>query len=199
MKSITNSERNMKTKTLLLASLLLLAGAAASAQDIKADVKTSVLDWTGKKISGKHNGKIALKEGAFTVKDNRIASGKFLIDMNSITCEDLTGSSNERLVGHLKSDDFFSTAKFAYSTLEITGSEPFANNEAAVTGKLTIKDITHPVKFTVKKSGGTYTATISVDRTLYNIRYGSGQFFQNLGDNMIDDNFTLDVKIVAAQ
>lgn len=189
----------MKTFSVLIASLLFLAGTAVSAQDFKADTKGSVLDWTGKKVSGKHYGKISLKEGSFTVRDNRISAGKFVIDMNSITCEDLSGGMADKLIGHLKSDDFFSTDKFAVSTLEITSGEPFKNNESVVTGRLTIKGITHPVTFTVKRAGNTYTSTVSVDRTLYNIRYGSGKFFQNLGDNMIDDNFTLDVKIQAVQ
>ncbi|MBM3420877.1 MAG: YceI family protein [Bacteroidetes bacterium] len=189
----------MKAFSVLIASLLFLAGNIASAQDYKADSKNTVIDWTGKKISGKHYGKITLKEGSFSISDNRISSGKFIIDMNSITCEDLTGGTAQKLVGHLKSDDFFSTGKYGVSTLEITSGEPFKNNEAVVTGKLTIKDITHPVTFTVKRTGTTYTSTVTVDRTLYNIRYGSGKFFQNLGDNMIDDNFTLDVRIQAIQ
>jgi polyisoprenoid-binding protein YceI len=187
----------MKSTGILIASLLFLAGSAVSAQDYRADNSKSVVVWTGKKVSGKHYGKISLKEGIFTVKDNKIASGKFVIDMNSITCDDLTGSSNERLVGHLKSDDFFSTASFATSTLTITGSEPFKNSVAQVTGNLTIKDITHPVTFTVKRDGNTFSTTLAVDRTKYNVRYGSGKFFQNLGDNMIDDNFILEVKIAA--
>ena len=189
----------MKKITLLMASILILAGANLSAQNYNADLKASVLDWTGKKISGKHYGKISLKEGSITLKDNKLVSGKFIIDMNSITVEDLTGGSRDKLTGHLKSDDFFSTEKFAFSTLEITGSEPFINNKAVVNGKLTIKDITHPVSFTVSRNGSEYTSTVDVDRTLYNIRYGSGKFFQNLGDNMIDDNFILEVKLLVTQ
>lgn len=187
----------MKKLGFLIASLIFLAGSAVSAQDYKADNVKSVVAWNGKKISGQHYGKIGLKEGAFSVKDNKITSGKFVIDMNSITCEDLTGGSNEKLVGHLKSDDFFSTATFATSTLVVTGSEPFKSNVARVTGTLTIKGISHPVTFDVKREGSVYSTTLAVDRTLYNIRYGSGKFFQNLGDNMIDDSFTLEVKIAA--
>jgi polyisoprenoid-binding protein YceI len=188
----------MRKIAFLTASLLFLAGTLATAQEIKADAGKSVVSWTGKKVSGKHYGKISLKEGAFTIKDNKIAAGKFVIDMNSITCEDLTGDSNGKLVGHLKSDDFFGTAKFPLSTLVVTGSEPFKNNVALVTGTLTIKEASHPVSFTVKKEGNNYVTTMAVDRTLYNVKYGSGKFFQNLGDNMIDDNFILEVKIVTA-
>ncbi len=189
----------MKTYKLLIATIIMATGATLSAQDFRADAGNSVLHWTGSKVIGKHYGKISIKEGRFTVKDNRISSGSFLIDMNSMTNEDLSGGSRDKLLIHLKSDDFFSTDKFPVSTLEITGSEPFVNNEAVVSGKLTIKDITHPVTFTVKRSGNTYTSIVAVDRTLYNIRYGSGRFFQNLGDNMISDNFELEVTIRAIQ
>lgn len=181
-----------------MASLLFLVGTGVSAQDIKADSKNTVITWTGKKVSGKHYGKVSLKEGSFTVKNNKIESGSFVIDMSSITVEDLTGDSNGKLLGHLKSDDFFSTTKFTTATLAITGSTVFTNNEAVVTGNLTIKGIVKPVTFTVKREGNVLSSTVSVDRTLYDIRYGSGKFFDNLGNNMIDDIFVLDVKITSA-
>jgi len=60
---------------------------------------------------------------------------------------------------------------------------------------LTIKGITHPVEFEAKQTGNKFSAVISVDRTLYNVRYGSGKFFSNLGDNMISDEFTLEVEL----
>jgi len=189
----------MKKIGLIMASLLLLVGATTSAQDFKADSKNTVISWTGKKVSGKHYGKVSLKEGSFTVKNNKIESGNFVIDMSSITVEDLTGDSNGKLLGHLKSDDFFSTTKFTTATLAITGSEVFTNNVAVVTGNLTIKGIVKPITFTVKRDGSTFSASVSVDRTLYDIRYGSGKFFENLGNNMIDDNFVLEVKITSAQ
>jgi polyisoprenoid-binding protein YceI len=106
------------------------------------------------------------------------------------------GEWHDKLVGHLKSDDFFGVEKFPTSELIITESAPFKNNEATVTGKLTIKGITHPVTFKAVKVGTGYTALITVDRTKYDIKYGSGKFFDSLGDKMIYDEFTLDVKLV---
>ena len=187
-------------KTFKLIILIAMAAVTSmSAQEFKADADNSVLHWTGSKIVGKHYGKISLKEGQFTVNDNRIVKGSFIIDMNSMTNEDLSGGSRDKLLIHLKSDDFFSTDKFSTSKLEITGSEPFANDEALVKGNLTIKDITQPVTFTVKRNGDTFSTKVTVDRTLYNIRYGSGKFFQGLGDNMISDNFDLEVSIRVIQ
>jgi polyisoprenoid-binding protein YceI len=185
----------MKTikNTLLVA--ILIAGTTLFAQDYKVDASKSTLKWTGKKVSGEHYGMISLKEGSFNIDENKITSGKFVIDMTTITCDDLQGEWNEKLVGHLNSDDFFSTEKFKTAKLEVTESGKFKNGVAAVKGNLSIKGQTHPVSFNVTKDGSSYKTTVTVDRTLYGIKYGSGKFFDNLGDKMIDDNFILEVKI----
>lgn len=183
------------TVFIILKLIIMTNTSTLTAQYYKADPEKSVLEWTGRKVVGKHYGEIALKEGEFTVEDNSITSGSFIIEMSSIRCDDLTGATNERLVGHLKSDDFFSTDKFPYSTLKIIEGGVFKDNRAEVKGELTIKDSTHPVTFTVTREDNIYSAIVNVDRTLYSVRYGSGKFFDNLGDNMIDDNFTLKVKI----
>jgi polyisoprenoid-binding protein YceI len=187
---------NMKAK-LFLAALAGLFVISATAQELKVDVSKSELKWNGKKVTGEHYGKINLNEGTLTLKDKKIESGKFVIDMNSITVDDLpAGEWNDKLVGHLKSDDFFGTTTHKDAVLEVTGSAPFTNGKAKVTGKLTIKGITNPVEFEATQSGNLYTALVTVDRSLYNVRYGSGKFFENLGDKAIYDNFTLDVKLV---
>jgi polyisoprenoid-binding protein YceI len=185
----------MKAKLLLVAILAVVVG-SANAQELKVDVSKSTLQWTGKKVTGEHTGKIGLKEGTFTLKNNKFTAGKFVINMNSLTNEDLpAGEWNDKLVGHLKSDDFFGVATYPEAVLEITGSTPLTNGKAKVSGKLTIKGITNPVEFEATQSGSTYTALITVDRSLYNVRYGSGKFFENLGDKTIYDDFTLNVKL----
>jgi polyisoprenoid-binding protein YceI len=114
------------------------------------------------------------------------------------TIKDADGS--DRLVGHLKSDDFFGVEKYPVSLLVITGSESFDNGTAIVKGNLTIKGVTNPVEFkatTMKKDNGTwFFANIVVDRTKYNIRYGSGSFIANLGDKVIYDEFKLKVSLL---
>ena len=130
------------------------------------------------------------------MKNNQIAAGKFVIDMASITCTDLTDPGyNTKLVNHLKSDDFFSVASHPEATIEIVKSSPFVNNESTVEAKLTIKKITHPITFKVKKDGNAYVADLVVDRSKYDVRYGSGSFFDNLGDNLIYDEFDMSVRI----
>lgn len=182
---------------IVITAAFLLIGLSSFAQEFEANTTKSELKWTGKKVTGEHWGFIVLKDGKLNIKNNKIVSGEFNIDMNSINCKDLTDESwNQKLVGHLKSDDFFGVAKFPTAKLVINESQAFNKDEAVVTGKLTIKGITHPLTFTAKRNGNTYESTITIDRSKYDIRYGSGKFFDNLGDNMIYDEFTLEVKLV---
>jgi polyisoprenoid-binding protein YceI len=114
------------------------------------------------------------------------------------TIKDDDGS--ERLEGHLKSEDFFGVEKYPTSKLVITESTPFEKGSGTVKGNLTIKGITNPVEFKAamqKKDDGTwFFANIVVDRTKYNVRYGSGSFFDNLGDKTIYDEFKLKVNLL---
>jgi len=185
----------MKTfKNLFLVALAFFT-ATVFAQDYKVNTETSTLKWNGKKVTGEHYGFINLKSGEFTVKDKKITSGEFVIDMTSLTVEDLEGEWRDKLTGHLNSDDFFGTADHPTAKLVITKSGTFKNGVAQVTGNLSIKGKTHPVTFNVKNEGGVYTSTITVDRTLYDVRYGSDKFFDNLGDKTIYDEFTLEVTL----
>ena len=185
----------MKRLTLLFAGLLI--GLTVAAQKMEVNTSKSELKWEGKKVSGEHWGYIKLKDGSFTLKNGKITDGIFTIDMSTINNKDLESPEwNQKLVDHLKSDDFFGVEKFPTATLTIKESTPFKDGEATIKADLTIKGNTHPVSFKAKKDNEKYFANITVDRTKYDVRYGSGKFFDNLGDNMIYDDFTLDVKIV---
>jgi polyisoprenoid-binding protein YceI len=186
----------MITRKILLSAFAVLIFGVVSAQSFKANIDKSELKWTAKKVTGQHMGHIKLKDGVLTVKDNKIVSGTFNIDMNSITNDDLQDAGyNQKLIGHLKTDDFFGVVKFPITTLVISEST-FVNNQADVNGNLTIKGITNPIAFKVTKNGNTYSANIAVNRAKFDVRYGSGSFFDNLGDKVIDDIFTLDVILV---
>lgn len=183
--------------TYLIITILIFGTAATSAQQkLTANIEKTKLQWLGEKVTGQHNGTVNLKEGVLSWKDNRITGGEFQIDMNTI--KDAEG--NERLEGHLKSDDFFGVEKYPLTKLILTGSESFEKGTAIVKGNLTIKDITNPVEFTAavqKKEDGTwFYANIIVDRSKYNIRYGSGKFFDNLGDKIIYDEFKIKVAML---
>lgn len=166
-----------------------------------ADPSVTVIKWHGEKIVGaNHTGTIDLKEGWLTSDGKSISGGEFVIDMNSIKDEDLKDAgSRAKLEGHLKSDDFFGVEKFPLSKLVLEDGSKFIDGEAIVKGNLTIKEATHPVEFTVQESRSgdliTYTTTITFDRSLYDVRFGSGKFFSNLGDAAIRDEIKLDVSL----
>jgi polyisoprenoid-binding protein YceI len=163
---------------------------------LTADTEKTKLLWLGEKVTGQHTGTISLQSGWLNWQDNKIVSGEFSIDMASLKDAD----ANKGLEGHLKSDDFFGVEKFPVAKLVITGSTSFEKGTATVSGTLTIKGVTNPTEFkatTQKKDDGTwFFANIVVDRTKYNIRYGSGSFFDNLGDKTIYDEFKLKVNLL---
>ncbi|MBB6238526.1 polyisoprenoid-binding protein YceI [Pedobacter sp. AK013] len=162
------------------------------------DAAKSTITWVGKKVTGSHNGTVALQSGTLAVNGKSVTGGTFVIDMTSI--KDADGSA--KLEGHLKADDFFGTAKFPTSTFVITKVAGSGAN-VTVTGNLTIKGITKPLSFpatvTVNADGtaSALAGKIVVDRTKYDIKYGSKSFFDSIGDKAIDDNFELAVKLVA--
>ncbi|MDY6800937.1 MAG: YceI family protein [Bacteroidota bacterium] len=185
----------MKRLGILIGTMLI--SIFAFAQEISVNTDLSELKWTGKKVTGEHWGYIQLKDASLSVKNDKIQSGVFKIDMESMDNQDLENEkTNAQLIGHLKSDDFFSVDKYPVATLEIKESTPFKNGFAEIKADLTIKGITHPISFKAEQLVNGYKADITVDRTKYNVRYGSGKFFDNLGDNMIYDDFTLEVKII---
>jgi polyisoprenoid-binding protein YceI len=190
----------MKTFKIIIVTLFVFASISVFAQNYTVDTQQSKLKWFATKVTGKHNGIITLKSGEFTMKGDRIESGNFIIDMNSIVDEDLTDAGyNQKLVNHLKSDDFFGVATFPEARLVITQSTKFKDNKAIVKGNLTIKGKTNPVIFDAVKSDNNFQAKIVVDRSKFDVKYGSNSFFENLGDKAISDDFTLEVNLTVKQ
>ena len=166
------------------------------------DTQASTLVWTAKKVTGSHTGAVTLAAGELALEGKALKRGSFDIDLSSITVTDITDpQSNAKLVGHLKGEDFFSVNAFPKASFVLTSAAPQAGTTYLVKGKLTIKGITNDVEFpaSIIKDGKKLTATgkIVVDRTKYDIRYRSTNFFENLGDKAIENEFTLDIKLVA--
>lgn len=184
-------------KNLKLAALLFLAffTTLATAQTKKIDPSKCTVNWLGKKVTGQHTGTIKIKEGSLIFKASKLNGGSFIADMNSLTSTDLQGEYLGKLNGHLKSEDFFGTEKFPTSKMVFTKVVDKGQGKYAVTADLTIKDVKNPVQFDVVVKGNTATGKIVIDRTKYGIKYGSGSFFDNLGDKAIYDDFELDVKL----
>lgn len=170
----------------------------------KVDTQKSVLNWNGKKVTGEHTGTIKLSDGLMMVDGGKLTGGTFTFDMNSIVDTDLTDAGyNAKFITHMKSDEFFSTTKFPTSTFKITKVTPKGGDVYDITGNMTIKGITNAVTFpaTVKMTGNTITADgkAVLDRTKYDIRYGSKSFFENIGDKAIYDDFTVEMRLVASK
>lgn len=162
---------------------------------------SSTVNWTGKKILGLHTGSIDIENGYIEIPDNQVTGGEIEIDMTSIAITDIADkkTSNEFLK-HLLSVDFFSVKSFRTAKLVITGSSKTDSGKFNIDGILTIKDISHPLSFIATIEIFTdylhSLGEIVIDRTLYNIRYGSGKFIENLGDKLIYDEFVLQFKLV---
>jgi polyisoprenoid-binding protein YceI len=182
-------------KSIALALVVALSSVSINAQTKKVDVKTSTVKWVGKKVTGEHSGTVNLKSGALVFKGNKLAGGNFTVDMTSINATDLTGEYQGKLNGHLKADDFFGTEKFPTSKLVFKTIGAKATDVYTVTADLTIKGITKPVTFDITVAGNTATTAFKVDRTKYDIKYNSGNFFENLGDKTINDDFELTVAL----
>ena len=165
----------------------------------KKEVKTdeSTVTWKAYKVTGSHTGTIALEKGNLIFDGDKLTGGEFTVDMSTLVSTDLDDDpeSKGKLEGHLNSEDFFATEKHSTSTLIFTDVKSTGKNSYEVTGDLTIKDITKPVVFDVSVYGSKATATVKVDRTNYDIKYGSGNFFENLGDKTIYDEFDLVVDL----
>lgn len=161
----------------------------------KVDATKSKIEWLGKKVTGQHNGDIKLKEGALVFNGSKLVGGNFTVDMTTINTTDLSGDYKGKLDGHLKSDDFFGVAKFPTAKLVFKTVADKGNNVTTVTADLTIKGKTNPVTFDITVNGNTATTKVIVDRAKYDIKYGSGSFFDNLGDKTIYDEFELDVTL----
>lgn len=174
-----------------------------AAESFKVDATKSSILWNGKKVSGEHSGAIKFASGSISFNGKSLVGTSLVVDMNSITCSDITNAEyNAKLVGHLKADDFFGTEKFPTAKLDITGSKALGGDKYEVSANLTIKGITKPITFpaTVKKVKNSVVgaADVTIDRTQFDIRYGSASFF-NVGDKAINDNFTLKISLVAAK
>ncbi len=174
---------------------------AKKEETYKVDAAKSSVTWLAKKVTGQHNGNVNISSGSLTMAGDAIKSGAFVIDMTSINVLDLQGEWKDKLVGHLKSDDFFSVAKNPTSKLEITKVSSESADKVIIEGNLIIKGISKPISFpaAISKKGNVLVAvsTFKIDRSKYDIRYGSKSFFESIGDKAIEDEFELQVNLVA--
>ena len=155
-------------------------------------------------MTGKHNGIVSLKSGSIEIEENNIIGGSFSIDMTSINTTDLKGEYKDKLDGHLKSKDFLNVEEFNTATFKINTVKSLKSDEGfnhTIAGELTIKGITHPIAFpaNIKITDGKLAAygEMTIDRTKYDIKYGSASFFESIGDKAIMDDFIMKISLGA--
>lgn len=189
----------MKT---LIAAVFAISTVGAFAQTYNVDPAASKITYIGKKVTGEHTGNLTVKSGTLIAKGEEL-TGEIVADMNSLTSTDITDKGyNEKYVTHMKSADFFDTAKYPTSTLKIKSSKK-TDKGLEVQGDLTMIGQTRPVTFLVtdfKKTDKTVSGktSMTLNRTQWGLKYGSSSFIKGLGDKAINDEFTLSVDLAAA-
>lgn len=186
----------------ILTAMAVAAMSFTASSTYKIDVSASTVQWMGYKVTGSHNGTIKIKNGSLEYDNGQLKAAAFDIDMTTIKCIDLEGDMAGKLVGHLSSDDFFGVAKYPTASFTLTRAIPQdSKGNYKLVGNLRIKETTKEIKFmaNVAEKDGRLTASgkMTIDRSEYNVRYGSGSFFDNLGDKTIYDEFDIQFNLVA--
>jgi polyisoprenoid-binding protein YceI len=159
--------------------------------------ETSYVTWTGREVSTSfHYGTIDLASGQFELSEGLISSGEFVVDMTTIKNQDLPSEfAQDRLETHLKSDDFFSVEAYPTAKISISQSAIISEGKWLVSADLTIKNFTHPIEFEMVNSVEGWNASLVFDRSLYEVKFRSGTFFEMLGDKMIYDDIELEINL----
>lgn len=165
------------------------------------DVAESTVLWGGQKLVGaQHEGTLAVSGGEAILVEGQVAMGSVRLDMTSITDTDLQDEEmRATLETHLKSPDFFSAELYPEATLEMMELAWEGGDEYVLTGVLTIKGIAQeiavPVTVLANPAGYRVMGMVILDRTLWDIRFGSNKFFENLGDAAIQDTFDVSLDL----
>lgn len=180
-----------KTIALVIIAFMTFSFTTMTSIEKEVNTKTSTVTWKGYKVTGSHTGTITIKSGNLIFDDEVLTAGNFVIDMTTINVTDLKGDSKTQLEGHLKSDDFFGVTKFPTASLVFTNVKSNGKNAYKVTGNITIKGKTETINFDLSVYGSKATVTMKIDRSKFDVRYGSTSFFDGLKDKAIYDEFDL--------
>ena len=213
----------MKTITSLIFSLIFVSGLAAnaaisddtnnsagsSASSMMSDASYMVItgdskmNWLAKKTGGQHNGRVSITEGAFQVSNGKMITGEFVIDMTTITVDDIESQGmNKKLVNHLKNEDFFNVEAHPAAYFKMTEGRFVEVDDGTdryeVTGSLTIKDISHDISFNAYVSDGNTrirTDEIVLDRTKWDVNFKSKTVFAQFADSYIHDEMYISIEL----
>lgn len=193
-----------KTFLLALLSLLMLFVFANTPHidRVRVDDQNSTVKWIGSKIAESHEGLISIQNGVLLINHGTLVGGDITIDMSSIQTTDMSDKYNKKLDSHLKNEDFFDVEKHPISTIKITKATKTEANNYEIVADLTIKGITHSIIFdaevNIRKSVFFAKAKIKIDRTKWDIKYKSGNFFKDLGDKVILDEIEFEINLLSA-
>lgn len=171
------------------------------------DLGESRIRWIGRNLLNRHEGHISLKSGWLQFHSGKLAGGRFVIDMRSIHCLDLAGDAlHDVLIRHLLDHDFFDAERFPEATFEITEAAPLPDAtpgapDLKIQGTLCLKDVSLPLRFEActgmtGEGKPAAQATLSFDRTLWNVLYASGKWFRHPGGHLVNDLIELQLRIV---
>ena len=161
----------------------------------KKMIKESKIVWKGSKVTGYHEGTVNLKSGFLIFKNEGLIGGEFVLDMTSIVCTDLSGKGKAGLENHLKNADFFDVNNYPTAELIILGTEKISEQEHTIKAEITIKEITQKITFKAKIERKKASTKLVIDRTLFGIIYKSGNFFKELADKAIYDEFIMQIEL----
>lgn len=172
------------------------------------DTNRSTIEWTGRNPNSRHVGTVEISEGVITCKEGSF-SGTIEIDMNSIHNVNLEGDELQPVLeAHLKSDDFFFTSMFPQATLKIKEAVPIEHGSQTtpnylVKGELSLRGVSASLDFDATVSLADENtllleAHFDIDKTRWNVIYGSSRFFEHLGMHKVFDLISLQLNIIAA-
>jgi polyisoprenoid-binding protein YceI len=171
------------------------------------DTEKSLVSWTGRNLAGRHTGNLAISSGELTIEKGQLTGGRIVIDVKSITNLDLQQADyRTMLVSHLLSEDFFEVSRYPSAEAVLKGWRPIPEATPGrpnyrIDADLTIKGITHPVQFDAVIAPQAdcikAQAALDIDRTAWNVTYGSGRLFEMLGMHLVNDLVTLEFFLVA--
>ena len=169
---------------------------------LRVDNQNSTIKWIGSKIAESHEGLVSIQNGVLLINHGTLVGGDITIDMSSIQTTDMSDKYNKKLDSHLKNEDFFDVEKHPISTIKITKATKTEANNYEIVADLMIKGITHSIIFdaevNIRKSVFFAKAKIKIDRTKWDIKYKSGNFFKDLGDKVILDEIEFEINLLSA-
>ena len=170
---------------------------------VRVNTENSTVKWKGSKISSSHEGTVNILKGTLNIDHGTLVGGQLSIDMQSLATTDMSEKYNKKLDGHLKNEDFFNVSEFPTASITIINAVRGSGNSYKIMANLTIKGITHPISFAsdVNVNGKNFLATakIKIDRTKWDIKYNSGNYFKDLGDKLILDEIEFDIYLLSVK